>query len=476
MPTQSSIDTSKIALPPSSKSDSAFSPSHQSLGQIGSAPMLETETVTSKHTSEAREIERHNVPTVQRSILKKTQKRVSMLRDRLYRRRLTLGEKRNELRQERAELAAIDAKFMNVIRQSFDRGITLDTAQVESIYVELESKRDELGIIQYDYDTAEADHDVAETHFEEEEHKLEKLISRFLNPRANTEIQSSETSSETYSAPSEVFSVNRTEQPYHGYKDQTSGTDAVNDPLRLEEDFVLSSLQQPNSFDHLAIELWVQEAMNSSISNTDGQRRRSDPSKTEGYGLEQRAQPGYRRMSESNLETALEATQQFEIRLETRSEAALVPLQHRFDETRSRITWWILHTFGSSPEDYFRRAQAQSLFPEIGDPSNGDERWARLVWDYWTKDQAENQTPEHLSEASWEAVEQELPEAKHARRLSIGGSHLLLSSELAKAKYSLENYGRLFPPGETPHDSPSKSEGSISPDVNNSLVYRRRSA
>ena len=114
-----------------------------------------------------------------------------MLRDRLYRQRLTLGERRNELRQERTELAAIDTKFMNLIRQSWDSGVTPDIAQVENIYAELESKRDELGTIQYDYDTIEADHDLAETRFEEEEQKLEKLISRFLSLGANSATQSS---------------------------------------------------------------------------------------------------------------------------------------------------------------------------------------------------------------------------------------------------------------------------------------------
>ena len=469
--------TNKIALLPSSKSDPAFTTPHQSLGQAGSAPMLETETVTSKHTYEAREIERNHVPSAQRSSLRKARKRVSLLRDRLYRQRLTLGERRNELRQERTELAAIDTKFMNLIRQSWDSGVTPDIAQVENIYAELESKRDELGTIQYDYDTIEADHDLAETRFEEEEQKLEKLISRFLSLGANSATQSSETSSETYSAPSKIFSVNETQQPNPDYIDQTSVTDAVNDSLRLEKDFMPSSLQKSKSLDHLAIELWVQDAMNNSISNTDGQRRRSDPSKIEKSDLERLAQSGYRRMSEINPRTELEATQQFEIRLETRSEAALVPLQHRFDESRPRISWWILNTYGSSPEDYFRRAQAQSRFAEFGNTSIDDEQWARLVFDYWKKNQAEHQLPEDLSEASWEeVVSQEVPEANHSRRLTFGGSYLLLSSELAKAKYSLENYSRLFPSGEAPHNSLPSSEGSTSPVVDNPLNYRRWSA
>lgn len=469
---------SKTALFSSSKSDSAFHPSHQSLGQIGSAPMLETESSTSKHTSEAQDIQRHDVPTDQRSSLRKARKKVSMLRDRLYRQRLALGEKRNELRQERADLAAIDTKFMNTIRQSWDNGVTPDTAQVESIFAELESKRDELGTIQYDYDTAEADHDVAEARFEDEEQKLEKLIFRLLNLQADSEIQSSETSSETYSAPSEVFSVDRTEQPHRDYIDQTSPTDAINDSLRLEKELIPSSLQKSKSLDHLHIELWVQDAMNNNISDTDGQQRRSAPSKREKSKLKQLPQTGYHRMPEISSETDIQATQLFEIKLETRSESALVPLQHRFDESRPRISWWILHTFGSSPEDYFRRGQAQSLFAEIQDRTISDEQWARLVFDYWKRDQVENQFPEDVSEASWEEiVSQEIPEANHPRRLTFGGSYLLLSSELAKAKYSLENYDRLFPSGEAPHSSPPTSKkGSTSPDVDKSLNYRRRSA
>ena len=464
--------TSKISLFPSSKSDSAFPRSHQNLAEIGSAPMLETATITSKHSSKARDIERHDVPSTQHSSMKRAQKRVSKLRDRLYRQRLTLGEKRNELRQERAELSAIDAKFMNIVRQSWNSGVSSDTAHMESIYAELESKRDELGTMQYDYDTAEADHDVAEAQFEDEEQILESLIARFLNPRATSEIQSSETSSEAYSALSEVFSVDGIEKTHRDYINQTSPTDAVNDLRGLEKEFTPNSPHISQSPDDLAIELGVQDAKNNSISNTD--EGRSDPSKIEKSNMERLAEQGYHRTSDQSTRTELEVTQNFEIRLETRSESALVPLQHRFDEARPQISWWILHTFGSSTEDYFRRTQ---LFAEMRDTSTTDEQWARLVFEYWKKDQAMNHFSGDLSEASGEkVVSQNIPKTKHSRRLSIGGSYLLLSSELAKAKYSLEKFGRLFPSDETPNISPSKSEGSSSPNVHNLLIYRSRIA
>ena len=132
-------------------------------------------------------------------------------------------------------------------------------------------------------------------------------------------------------------------------------------------------------------------------------------------------------------------------RLRTRSDSALATIQQSFPKARPRINWWILHTFGSSPIDYVQRARDKALVQDLSDVTLDDETWARLVFEYWQREKEPEQTSDR-SNGSWAEVStQELPEPRHIRRLTVGGSYLLLSSELSKAQYTVDNYDLLFP-------------------------------
>lgn len=133
--------------------------------------------------------------------LKREVRRVAQLRDKLYGRRLQLKEKRNELRQERGLLVEIDSRFIKSVRyvREYSKEIFEDSS-----YNELDAQRDVVGLLQYEYDQAEDEHDVYESQLEQEEKKLVKLLSRLIR-RGSTEEVSEESTSES-SLNSPIFS------------------------------------------------------------------------------------------------------------------------------------------------------------------------------------------------------------------------------------------------------------------------------
>lgn len=132
-------------------------------------------------------------------------------------------------------------------------------------------------------------------------------------------------------------------------------------------------------------------------------------------------------------------------RLRTKSDSALATIQQSFPKARPRINWWILHTFGCSSIDYVQRARDKALLQELSDVTLEDEDWARLVFDYWRQEMEPDRNSDR-SDGSWAEVStQELPEPRHVRRFTVGGSYLLLSTEMSKAQCTIDNYDLLFP-------------------------------
>lgn len=89
--------------------------------------------------------------------LRRARRDVVFLRDLLFRQRLWLKEKRNELLEERTSLAEIEADFLSFIRQNFSERLFSEPSLARSLYTELETKRaaleakrDEFGALQYE--------------------------------------------------------------------------------------------------------------------------------------------------------------------------------------------------------------------------------------------------------------------------------------------------------------------------------------
>lgn len=140
-----------------------------------------------------------SLPTVSdHKELKREIKRVAQLRDKLYGRRLQLKEKRNELRQERGQLVEIDSRFIKSVHhvREYPKEIFED-----SFYNELDAQRDVIGLLQYDYDQAEDEHDACESQLEQEEKKLVNLLSRLVHRGSTEEVLEETTSESSLSSP-----------------------------------------------------------------------------------------------------------------------------------------------------------------------------------------------------------------------------------------------------------------------------------
>ncbi|MCJ1388260.1 hypothetical protein MMC18_001105 [Xylographa bjoerkii] len=103
------------------------------------------------------------------------------LRYKAYRSRLRLKERRNELREETATSSEINARLAGLIQASWEQGRLPDNLEFEKVYQELQVNRDELGVLQYEYDQAEEEHEILEEKLDLEE---ERLVARQIDESA----------------------------------------------------------------------------------------------------------------------------------------------------------------------------------------------------------------------------------------------------------------------------------------------------
>ena len=103
--------------------------------------------------------------------------KVTELRDVVFRGRLRLKEKRNELREERLAYNKIEAKLVGSLRHVLKEGSPSKKAELDKLYTELQSLRDNLGILQYDYDQAEDEFDGVEVDLDEAELMIRSPIT-----------------------------------------------------------------------------------------------------------------------------------------------------------------------------------------------------------------------------------------------------------------------------------------------------------
>ena len=145
-------------------------------------------------TESSSDVEWHN--------LRRARKDAARLRERLFRRRLRLKEHRNALHEERIDVTEGEADLMTFIRQNLNERIISEPSLARNFYRELESKRaaletkrDELGALQYEYDQAEVDHNLEEAELDEKEQTFESLVSDLLGLSYSSDEDASSTSS-----------------------------------------------------------------------------------------------------------------------------------------------------------------------------------------------------------------------------------------------------------------------------------------
>lgn len=376
--------------------------------------------------------------------LRKALKKQSGLRDTLYGRRLQLKEKRNELRQERDLLADADDNFMKSLRRIPEQDhFELDDGQ----YFQLEQQRDLVGSLQYEYDQAEDEHDIAESELDNEEGKLNVLLSKLLNEHSNTgDDHTTETSLDSHPQSEELQYANEEDEARAGLAEYQSRVgDARIMEERLQE--LYSEQGERHSFAKRRENLGVDLA-SSNEDFTEYFKYRSSEIVGELdiiYADIERLKDGL--IQAGHVFPKANATDRppevLADQAQLRPHPAYYPVARRMPLSRNilqslqktvattgaHINRWLLNIFGNSPVECARHKE---ILRRLGDESLDEEKWARLVLRYWEK--AECHDGDDSSRGSWDEI---------SPRDFI--ENLVLLSGRSEATHAMNDFKQQFP-------------------------------
>lgn len=346
--------------------------------------------------------------------LRKTLRKQSSLRDTLYGRRLQLKEKRNELRQERVFLADADDNFMKSVRRFPEQDhFKLEDGQ----YLPLEQQRDLVGSLQYEYDQAEDEYEIAESELDNEEGKLNVLLSRLLNEHSNTgDEHTTETSLDSHPQSEEPQSANEEDEARAGLAEYQS---RVGDARIMEERLqdLISEQGERHSFakrrENLGVDLagsdedfteYFQYRSSEILGELDiiyADIERLKDGLIQAGHVFPKANPTDRppEVLADQAQSPPHPAYSPVARPTPLSGNILQSLQKNFATTGAHISRWILNTFGSSPVECARHKE---ILRGLRDGSLDDEKWARLVLRHWKK--AESDDGDDSSRGSWDAI------------------------------------------------------------------------
>ena len=373
--------------------------------------------------------------------LRRQIKKFSTLCEKLYGRRLQLKEKRNELRQERNSQMASDAKFMRIIRENRQE----PKQSFEEIYTQLELQRDVVGELQYDYDQAEDEHDVAENQLDKEGESLTKLLQKFLGKDQDDDESSLSTSWEGGPEPDRLPEANKYDEAQIRLMEYQSRIgDARIMQERLQE--LISERERRLSF--------ARKRGNHQMNNNDLDKDFSEQFDATSNELDSINADVQRLKEALQNDGYLDFSPVEQIPMipevldphplppaapkknRPTSDSILPTLQKHFGVARARISWWILVTFSHSPVEHRRHKE---ILRELGYTVSDDRKWANRVFEFWKKDD------ECLSIGSWDEIEQQdLLEYDRTPRFSRMPSSILLSGR-SKAEDAVDEYEQQFP-------------------------------
>ncbi|MCJ1252999.1 hypothetical protein MMC24_000806 [Lignoscripta atroalba] len=389
----------------------------------------------------------HRSPTRRR--LKKAQKRLTELREKLYLSRLRLKEKRNELRDEREMLIGLEAKSMDLLRHFWERGTTPDQLAFETLYHDLLAKKDSVGMLQYEYDQAEGDHDTVEAELDKEEESFFSSVPG-LEPRSGPDKEEASSSSSETPPRTETSSHSKeTKQAQNLYKQYQSRLgDAKIVRERIQElvlDYHQSSnfarvrekvglgtkTEEPPEDIALAYSTMVREL---NMIQDDVELRKQHAVKA-GCGISGHVVPNIptldlptRSNTRPSQDKSSTPTHQ--------SDSALLYLHKNFTSARSRINTWILHRLESSSVEHARH---KTILSAMRDDSMDDEQWARYVLEYWKIDDLGE--GESTSSGSWENIG---PPKRTKKEINSNFSSLYVLL-YPRASRAVDEYNNQFP-------------------------------
>lgn len=377
----------------------------------------------------------------------------------LYRRRLSLKEKRNEIREERMSLDGLEAKLLGSIGRSLNLGVALEQSLIQDLYTEIIAKKDELGGLQYEYDQAEEDYDAAEAVLVEQEDIENGKLDHYDVASQSSHVESEDPAGDHVHPHFDDFeNLNRQQskqrppssQNFNGYRkalgkdesNQNSKNEEIPRPKVEAEDRV----ENKNSdYDLLEATFKMrvtttpvgQTEHNVSPGVTSPKSKQVDGEvsiRSRSRRWESMSQPGSIRHDDS----APRERQYLDSGRKIWSDSGVTTRRKGLIRRRSRVIWWLFNTFGSSGTDYLERTRDKQQLSSS--KHLDDETWARRVFDYWTR----RQIPAAVAVTPNATGSTEVRGATHVEDQSLGGSYLLLPSGPNQLRHSVENIDRLF--------------------------------
>lgn len=408
--------------------------------------------------------------------LRRALRRVANLRDGLYGRRLKLKERRNELRQELSILSEAEAKFMKAVRQYCSRNQVLEDDFEEKYYTDIEQQRDIVGSLQYDYDQEEDEHDVAENELVVEEEKLSKMESKFLGQGSDEEALQSSPSSERHLLPQETIYTPKTgkEAAIEEYQSRQGDARIMQErlwDLLAEEDMRRSFAKKREilGWDFVKSEEDLAEVFNYQFREIESElgtiqadvKRLKDGLVQSGYLESEPAstiQPATLFSSPpSQPPPRIQAQSPVQIGRNRAKSDSIAPLLAKEISTaqvrETRVSQWILVTFGSSPvEQSQQKAILRDLeFEVIGGEFLDEKTWARtarLIFDRLKKHIELDDEPS----SSWDEIAQrDMLSYTADKRASEPGDYVFLKGML-EVEQAVNRLEEQFPDKTEKHD------------------------
>lgn len=410
---------------------------------------------------------------------KERRRKLINLRERLYRQRLSLKERRNEIKEERMEVDELEGKLLTSISRSLDTGAELDGVLVRNLHADIIAKKDELGALQYDYDQAEEDYDQAEADFDAQEgdgdddlnaSTVEMVTqssdgSGVSQPRAIPDVEISIVHSPD---PNEASQTLVPEDIYQSRSLSPKKPDQFNDTISAlghiqEATTRKNSIKSDSEHDMLEATFFIRAQStvtqegdryeSSGLGISTPARARIEPrTQHEHLYWERATHQGF--IHDTDVEPS--KGRFLNSRFRPHSDSGVVTHRRGLIRRRSRMTWWLFDTFGSSGVDYTERTRDKGEFhgPKDMDDETWARLWARIVYGHWTH----KATPPTIVTTRGEYyLTEDTRKTSQVEFHALGGSYLLLPSGLSEIKHRLNDVDRLFPLSQAPAFEPTES-------------------
>lgn len=403
-----------------------------------------------------------------------SQQRLAELRGVVFRGRLRLREKRKELREERAVCEKVYANIIGYVQGMVEKGLVPEQSALELLYVELQATRDSLGSLEYEYDRAEDEYEGVEEELEDAETLATSFAPSPLDESDEESYEPSLAKDNTFTA--EAFSNSASQSPDMSIVERYQSR--VGDARIIRER--LHEIVQTHTKKHLTDRIRVSIGLNNNSLPLHGLRYIHGPEplqnlkaaysegikdlkliQEEAELLRPRAlasgcaaQKPYWPDLPSSISTDDLTTKESptsSVVQTHQSDSAIPYFQRNFRSARARINKWILRGLEGSQVEHARH---KGTLRSLQDSSLDDESWARLVADWWKKDELGVSAQSDY----WELVS---PGDSSSNSTAEAKSTTLMCSETSRVSRALQKFDLKFFARRTLQTIPRRSAFSV---------------